>query len=88
MGLLFPKQGSSVKEERACHICGAGSELHVHHWDWNHQNNLPDNRILLCRTCHVWVHQVGYMTHSEVDKLKEMLHFSSTEYCSRSRYRM
>lgn len=35
-----------------CAICGAESQLHVHHADGNHENNKLENLIWLCPKCH------------------------------------
>jgi hypothetical protein len=39
-----------------CGYCECTSSLHVHHIDRNHDNNSPDNLIVLCANCHFGLH--------------------------------
>lgn len=54
----------------ACAICGKGQELHIHHKDWNHHNNSPNNLLTLCQHCHTILHRFPYLAdYEELDKL-------------------
>ena len=44
-------------EKVACATCLSTKALDVHHRDANHQNNSPENLIVLCRSCHMKVHR-------------------------------
>ena len=55
--------------ERWCYLCGDNESLEVHHIDYHHENNHPGNRVVLCRPCHVWLHQYGYMSAEELEQL-------------------
>jgi 5-methylcytosine-specific restriction endonuclease McrA len=35
-----------------CQHCGSDSQLQVHHINHDHQNNRPENLLVLCRECH------------------------------------
>lgn len=42
--------------EWICSLCGADIDLVVHHSDFNHYNNEPNNLMCLCRSCHAKLH--------------------------------
>lgn len=42
--------------EWICSICGASTDLVVHHSDFDHYNNDPNNLVCLCRSCHAKLH--------------------------------
>ena len=44
---------------RQCEACGFTSGLEVHHKDWNHRNNNPENLQVLCKWCHVQASKLG-----------------------------
>ena len=48
--------------EDGCFICGSCSALQVHHIDWNHENDVLLNRIILCDRCHGIVHKSGFLS--------------------------
>lgn len=39
-----------------CEECGAASDLHVHHKDRDHTNNVSSNLMTLCSSCHLKLH--------------------------------
>lgn len=39
-----------------CGYCESTGSLHIHHIDQNHDNNLPENLIVLCANCHFGLH--------------------------------
>ena len=39
-----------------CGYCESISSLHVHHIDQNHDNDSPDNLLVLCANCHFGLH--------------------------------
>lgn len=45
-----------------CSICGTNENLEVHHIDKNHNNNVPDNLMTLCSSCHQRVHHQSLET--------------------------
>jgi hypothetical protein len=42
--------------KKECIICSETKIVSVHHFDENHENNLPENLIPLCPTHHQYVH--------------------------------
>ena len=69
--LTLPNIREIVKE---CFLCGATEEVEEHHLDWNHKNKTRNNRIHLCRKCHVWIHSIaGYLNLDELKKIKKEL---------------
>lgn len=39
-----------------CQRCRSNGELHIHHRDGNHDNDVPENRQPLCPSCHSLAH--------------------------------
>jgi hypothetical protein len=60
------KGGSSIREYRKlvskekCENCGSRLNLCVHHLDFDHYNNNPDNLSVLCVHCHLSLHKSKY----------------------------
>ena len=57
------------KDINHCEICGDVYGLEVHHKDRNTENNLDENLIKLCSSCHSRVHDgwyVGITTHPDI----------------------
>lgn len=53
------KEDTSCYQKRKaeyCALCGTTDSLEVHHKDKNHANNMPENLITLCESCHQRVH--------------------------------
>lgn len=42
--------------ERVCEWCGSTEKIHVHHKDRNRANNAKDNIMILCVSCHAYLH--------------------------------
>jgi mannose-6-phosphate isomerase-like protein (cupin superfamily) len=42
-----------ARDHFTCCLCGASESLHVHHIDYDKNNNDKDNLITLCQTCHM-----------------------------------
>jgi len=45
------------RDNNICQKCGYDKKLHVHHLDWNKNNNDDSNLITLCCYCHNYVHR-------------------------------
>ena len=43
-----------------CESCGAEYNLSIHHIDFDHYNNSPDNLRVLCVSCHQSLHKQAY----------------------------
>jgi len=59
-----------------CFICDsqeAKENLHKHHVDWNHNNNDPNNIVVLCKRCHNIIHQTHYVSKDEMLELKKKI---------------
>lgn len=42
--------------EKRCEICGSTKNIDVHHKDGNCHNNSSDNLMVVCRSCHLKLH--------------------------------
>jgi 5-methylcytosine-specific restriction endonuclease McrA len=42
--------------EKRCEICGSSRNIDVHHIDHDYRNNTIDNIMILCRRCHIKIH--------------------------------
>ena len=51
-------RGKVKKEE--CKLCQVTTRLEIHHKDFDHYNNDPDNLEVLCVTCHRRLHKKAY----------------------------
>src|SRR3989454_7385227 len=49
------------RQKRECYFCGRTDTLDVHHKDWDKTRNVPENIIVLCRSCHASIHRGGQM---------------------------
>jgi hypothetical protein len=47
------KRAIKKRDNYKCKICGNPNSLHVHHIDYNKQNNKQINLITLCKSCHM-----------------------------------
>ena len=45
-----------LEKERKCEVCGSTSHIDIHHKDGNFQNNTPENIMVVCRSCHLKIH--------------------------------
>ena len=54
---LEPSRRISLQLE--CIACSFDKGLQVHHIDWNHDNNDPQNLAMICERCHKLIHQLG-----------------------------
>lgn len=54
-----------------CFLCGSEEFLEVHHIDFHHNNNRPENRIKLCRRHHVLLHKSGFFSLDELLRLNK-----------------
>lgn len=43
----------------SCESCGYSEVLDLHHIDFNHGNNNPENHSVLCPNCHAKIHRLG-----------------------------
>ena len=50
------KINEEILKISCCQICGAETKLDVHHKDGNYNNNSLDNLLVLCRSCHMKIH--------------------------------
>ncbi len=56
-----------------CYFCGSDKNIEKHSLDGNHNNNDPNNKVKLCKICHVWVHKyIGVSDKKEFENLKTM----------------
>ena len=45
-------------KQGTCQDCNKQGVVHIHHRDGNHSNDVPDNRVPLCASCHRMAHSV------------------------------
>jgi len=58
---------------RQCEFCSAVLEVQVHHVDWDHDNNAPENLMRLCHFCHTAVHQLGAIVPEQLRVVRELV---------------
>jgi hypothetical protein len=56
-----------------CEFCASLVEVQVHHVDWDHENNAPENRMLLCHFCHTAVHQIGAVEPEQLRSVRDLV---------------
>lgn len=56
-----------------CEACGFSKGLEIHHIDWNHENDHPDNLQTLCKYCHMQAHKLGK---PEFERMLELVNFN------------
>jgi len=44
------------RDNDTCQKCGSTEQIHIHHIDWDEDNNDLDNLVLLCNSCHQKLH--------------------------------
>ena len=49
-----------VVDKQLCARCGARQNLAIHHVNFDHYDDVPDNLIVLCVSCHSSVHKQAY----------------------------
>lgn len=49
-----------IVEKVECRDCGGKLNLAIHHDNWDHYDNRPENLIVLCVGCHSRVHKQAY----------------------------
>lgn len=54
----------SMADRSKCSRCGSDKRVDVHHIDGDHYNNLPENLVALCQSCHVSGHKAGEKHHN------------------------
>jgi len=50
---------SKIRKE-ICNLCGGKLNLGIHHIDFDHYNNSPENLQVLCVSCHCSLHKQAY----------------------------
>ena len=68
----------SFLKKRKCFLCDSEENIEEHHIDWNHKNNSPSNRLLLCKRCQVEIHRDprdyhNYLNLEELRKLRDKI---------------
>ena len=54
------RQYRRVITKESCARCGATENLAIHHVDFDHYHNNPDNLQVLCVSCHSSIHKQAY----------------------------
>ena len=62
----------------ACYLCDSQVDLEVHHIDWHHENDNPDNLVTLCHRCHMELHRSGYVSRQELDGIRDKIRAERT----------
>lgn len=44
------------EREKRCEVCGSTRHIDVHHNDGNFHNNSSENLLVVCRSCHMKIH--------------------------------
>jgi phage FluMu protein Com len=57
-----------------CANCGENQNLHIHHVDFNRNNNDEENLILLCKDCHKFIHsKMGKRRYYNEEQISEYI---------------
>lgn len=48
-----------IGKDKVCEVCGSTENLDVHHKDGNESNNVANNLMIVCRSCHNKLHRGG-----------------------------
>lgn len=59
-GASDPRAYRGVVQKDRCERCEATTNLAIHHRDWDHYNDDPENLAILCVSCHSSVHKQAY----------------------------
>ena len=59
-GGLARRQYRDIVKKEKCANCSARINLCIHHVDFDHYNNKPDNLQVLCLHCHLGLHKKHY----------------------------
>lgn len=62
--------------KKECVVCGENKIVSVHHYDENHNNNIPENLVPLCPTHHMYMHsnfknEIFYIVEQYIKDFKE-----------------
>lgn len=80
----------SMTDHSQCRHCGSRNKVAVHHIDGDHYNNVPENLVALCTSCHVSGHKAGEKHHNARLTAVEVLEIRSaigvTHACLADRY--
>lgn len=50
----------ALVDKDCCAVCGTQEDLCIHHKDFDHYNNPPENLQVLCKSCHLSLHKKAY----------------------------
>ena len=54
---VFKSYSRSVSDKK-CHFCSNNETVDLHHKDGDKYNNIPENWIFICRSCHLRIHSM------------------------------
>src|SRR3989304_6890763 len=54
------QRGYRKTKKEKCELCQARLNLCIHHKDFDHYNNQPENLQILCLSCHMSLHRKAY----------------------------
>lgn len=73
MIIIKPYWKGMARFNSICYTClKTYSILHIHHRDGNHNNNLPENLIGLCPSCHQLVYTPKFYPNIKTDKERKI----------------
>ena len=50
----------NMVDKQECESCGIGENLGIHHRNFDHYDNTPENLAVLCVSCHMSLHKKAY----------------------------
>jgi hypothetical protein len=75
---------SRLPRDAVCSLCGSSHHVQVHHIDWHHDNDVPENRYVVCEQCQAEIHKAGFMDREALDRVRSVVEARNPDRFSRT----